>query len=379
MAETVMSNLVSVPKRTLPLPELLVQRLKDTPQNPRYHAEGNVYNHTQLVLDQYFQYAEKNSLSQSEKVIYYWAAVLHDLGKIEVTRWEWGRWRASGHEEAGVSLARDILIGRAEVSVEERHAILQLVRWHHIPLRWGLQQRDLQDYILLGTQVNLRMLGLFGSFDLKGRACEDREKVLQLSDQFQEKIVPQVMDILGPFKDLQKKYRSLDQRHQDALWTAFTNGEPELLQQLLKMKIEKRIEKTALCVMTIGTPRAGKSHYVEQKFSHYYRMDSDTLISERSAKVSLEQFKKEISFQLEKQSCVVIDGTNLDVPLRQQLANHIRHTGAHLKYVFFERSLSQINVQNRLSSAPIDESKIQEAYKALHFPHPWEANQLEIV
>lgn len=380
MAETVMSKLVSVPKRTLPLPELLVQRLKDTPQNPRYHAEGDVYNHTQLVLDEYFKYAEKNTLSQSEKVIYYWAAVLHDLGKIEVTRWEWGRWRASGHEEAGVSIARDILIGRPEVSAAERHAILQLVRWHHIPLRWGLQQRALKDYILLGTQVDLQMVGIFGSFDLKGRVCEDKAKVLQLSEQFQQEIVPGVIEVLGPFEKLQKRYKAFDHRQQDALWSAFSRREAELLQQLLKIKLPKRDEKMPHCIMTIGTPRSGKSQYIEQKYPHYHRMDADRLHAKRNASpTTLKHFKRELASQLEKQSCVIIDGTNLEVTIRQELANHIRLQGAQLKYIFFERSLSQIKVQNRLSATPLEERKIQEAYKRLHFPHPWEANQLEIV
>lgn len=379
MAETAMSKLVSVPKRTLPLPELLVQRLIDTPQNPRYHAEGNVYNHTQLVLDQYFQYAEKNTLSKSEQVIYYWAAVLHDLGKIEVTRWEWGRWRATGHEEAGVSIARDILIGRPEVSAKERYAILQLVRWHHIPLRWGLQQKSLNDYILLGTEVDLRRVGLFGSFDLKGRICEDKGDVLHLCEQFQQQIVPKVMKVLGPFQELQDRYSTLDHRQQDALWTAFSNREPALLQQVLRIKLEKRDKKVLQCVMTIGTPRAGKSYHIEQKYPHYHRLNSDLLNLARASTINIHQFQQEISAQLEKQSSVVIDGTNLNIDLRQQIATHVRKEGAHLKYIFFERSLSQIKVQNRLSSTPLEESKILEAYKQLHIPHPWEANQLEIV
>ncbi len=374
-----MSKLVSVPKRTLPLPELLVQRLKDTPQNPRYHAEGSVYNHTQLVLDQYFQYAENHSLTQSEKLIFYWAAVLHDLGKIEVTRWEWGRWRASGHEEAGVSIARDILMGRPEVSATERKAILELVRWHHIPLRWGLQQRSLEDYLLLGTQVDLRMIGLFGSFDLKGRECEDKAHVLELSRQFIEKIVPEVKAVLGSYKQLQNRYQSVGIRQKDALWAAVSNREPELLAYLIKVKVEKVDEKIPHCVMTIGTPRAGKSHYIAEKYPHYNRIDTSAFDFKSPPSDVLLRLKRDLSLQLKGQACLVLDGTHLDENLRQNLAEHIRQQGARLHYLFFERSLSQMKVQNRISTNPMEESKLLAAHKQLHLPHPWEAHSIQIV
>lgn len=379
MADSVMSKLVSVPQRTLPLPELLVQRLKDTPQNPRYHAEGNVYNHTQLVLDHYFQYAEKNELSQSEKVIYYWAAVLHDLGKIEVTRWEWGRWRASGHEEAGVSIARDILMGRPEVSEAERKAILSLVRWHHIPLRWGLQQRKLEDYILLGTQVDIEQVGLFGTFDLKGRECEDKDKVLNLASQFQQEIVPQVQEALGTYQELQIRYKSLDTRQQDALWTAFSNRESKLIQQLLKINLPKREEKIPQVIMTIGTPRSGKSHYIEEQYPHYHRLESTIFENNKISTQKLDLFKTEISSHLDKKSFLALDGSHLEVNLRQNLANHIRSEGARLQYIFFERSFAQLKVQNRLSANPLEERILQAAHKELHLPHPWEAHGIQFV
>jgi predicted kinase len=145
------------------------------------------------------------------------------------------------------------------------------------------------------------------------------------------------------------------------------------------MRLEKRAEQVLQCVMTIGAPRSGKSLFVEQKYPHYHRLNSDQLNSEKTSDHKLDQFKQEISRQLGKKSSVVVDGTHLDIHVRQQLANHIRQEGAQLKYIFFECSLAQIKVQNRLSSTPLDESEIQEAYKQLHFPHPWEANQQEIV
>ena len=74
---------------TLPLSDAHIKQLKATEQNPKYHAEGNVYNHTLLVLEQFYQYAESYPLSEEEKIILYWAAVLHDIGKTKVHPLGW--------------------------------------------------------------------------------------------------------------------------------------------------------------------------------------------------------------------------------------------------------------------------------------------------
>lgn len=60
------------------LPLTLVQRLKDCKQDPKWHPEGSVYNHTKLV----FEYADKFFNGNNELLV---AAIFHDLGKLETT------------------------------------------------------------------------------------------------------------------------------------------------------------------------------------------------------------------------------------------------------------------------------------------------------
>jgi hypothetical protein len=61
------------------LPVSLVQKMKDCMQDPKYHPEGNVYNHIELV----FNFAEKNYPGNVNLLV---AAIFHDLGKPETTR-----------------------------------------------------------------------------------------------------------------------------------------------------------------------------------------------------------------------------------------------------------------------------------------------------
>ncbi|MEM7369268.1 MAG: HD domain-containing protein [Bacteroidota bacterium] len=167
--------------------------MKETQQNPRYHAEGNVYNHTLLVLEKFHAHAYEFDLTDEERTILYWACILHDTGKPEVTHLKNGRWVSTGHEEAGVPIARDILLQHPEISESQRERILDLVKWHFVPLRWGLKRVDLQEYQQLSTQTNLRLLGIFAYFDILGRLCERKPVVLAMIRHFNEYIVPTVL------------------------------------------------------------------------------------------------------------------------------------------------------------------------------------------
>lgn len=182
---------------TLPLPDAYIQLLKNTPQNPRFHAEGSVYTHTCMVVSEVLSYAETHLLPEEEKTILYWTAVLHDIGKPTVTKWENGRWRSPGHEMAGVNIARQILQEKSVVTPLQQRIILDLIRWHHIPLRWGLKQESIDGYKALATRLDLRLLGIFSLCDIRGRECVDKERTLQMIAYFIHFIVPAVQNELA--------------------------------------------------------------------------------------------------------------------------------------------------------------------------------------
>jgi tRNA nucleotidyltransferase (CCA-adding enzyme) len=86
-------------------PELLP--LVDTPQEPEWHPEGDVWIHTMLVIDR--AVAEITDLDPPRALTVMLAALCHDLGKPPTTRFEDGRWRSRGHEEAGVAPTESLL------------------------------------------------------------------------------------------------------------------------------------------------------------------------------------------------------------------------------------------------------------------------------
>jgi tRNA nucleotidyltransferase (CCA-adding enzyme) len=82
-------------------PELVP--LPTTPQDPSWHPEGDVWAHTLQVLDEAAPLARDLAPDRPRRLAVMLGALGHDLGKPATTRFEDGRLRSPGHEEAGVA------------------------------------------------------------------------------------------------------------------------------------------------------------------------------------------------------------------------------------------------------------------------------------
>ncbi len=69
-------------------PKEIIDKLKNTQQDLKYHPEGNVYNHIWLVYNSISLFFKKTKLNNTEilKNDLLICALFHDLGKIECTR-----------------------------------------------------------------------------------------------------------------------------------------------------------------------------------------------------------------------------------------------------------------------------------------------------
>lgn len=78
-----------------------IEALIGVEQNPKYHPEGDVFEHTMLVIDAAAELRER----AEQPLPYMLAALMHDLGKIVATEvQEDGRITAYGHEVQGLGL-----------------------------------------------------------------------------------------------------------------------------------------------------------------------------------------------------------------------------------------------------------------------------------
>jgi tRNA nucleotidyltransferase (CCA-adding enzyme) len=77
-----------------------IASLIGVPQDPLWHPEGDVFVHTQLVIDRARE--QVDDLPYPRQVTVMLAALAHDFGKPATTEFLEGHWRSRGHEEAGV-------------------------------------------------------------------------------------------------------------------------------------------------------------------------------------------------------------------------------------------------------------------------------------
>jgi putative nucleotidyltransferase with HDIG domain len=108
------------------IPEL--DTLAGTPQPERYHAEGDVAEHTKLAIEACGIDCDPDLL---------WAALLHDVGKPLVTKDEDDTITAHGHHAVGAEIAERIL-ERLQLAPERTERIVWAIRHHTFHLSWNL-------------------------------------------------------------------------------------------------------------------------------------------------------------------------------------------------------------------------------------------------
>ena len=111
-----------------------IAALIDVPQDPVWHPEGDVFIHTQLVMDRARELID--DLPYPKQITVMLAAVAHDFGKPGTTEFIEDHWRSRGHEEAGVEPTSSFL-DRLNVHTidgyDVRAQVISLVKEHLKP------------------------------------------------------------------------------------------------------------------------------------------------------------------------------------------------------------------------------------------------------
>ena len=106
-----------------------VKALIGVPQNKAHHQEGDVWNHTMLVLDE----AAKRRAKTSNQIAFMLSALCHDFGKAVCTVKDTdGRVRAIGHEKLGLPLVQAFL-SRLASGKKVVNFVLNMVELHQQP------------------------------------------------------------------------------------------------------------------------------------------------------------------------------------------------------------------------------------------------------
>ncbi|WNJ16211.1 HD domain-containing protein [Pontibacter sp. G13] len=353
------SELEQYAQRPLPLPADILDAMANTQQNPRYHAEGDVLAHTQQVIQAFVKEAHLFDLTDHEVELMYWTCVLHDTGKIHATKWEQGRWRAKGHAAASVPIARSILLEQPHLSTDDRETILRLIYFHSIPLVWGLQKSPTERYKRIALQVDLRLLGIFTWFDLKGRICENPERVMELAHRFHYEIRPQIEEQLGTFQSLTSEFRTKNRMHKNALWSAANASNFTLVEKLLASPSPiDSVPQYPLLIMQGGTVEEQKAR-AAQFFPAYKTYVVEALgpieTDKHSLAGALRQLRHFLSVYGRSGQPLAVLGMPVDIKIQSHIIEFARGANA---VITFEKMEQAGDPEERMI-------------------HPWQVHKLE--
>lgn len=152
-------------------PELAV--LKDTPQNPDWHPEGDVFVHTMMVIDSAAELKSELTSEDDQKILML-SALCHDLGKAVTTFEKNGRIVSPMHEQKGVPITQEFM-NRLAIPESYHKPILDLVREHLRPTQLYIAKDNVSNKAILKLmdRVNIDLLFLVASADHFGRLTQD--------------------------------------------------------------------------------------------------------------------------------------------------------------------------------------------------------------
>jgi len=152
-----------------------ISSLRDVPQDPEWHPEGDVFVHTLLAVNRARELID--DLSYPKQVTVMLAALAHDFGKPPTTEFIEGHWRSRGHEEAGVAPTGKFL-DRLNIHTidgyDVRGQVIAIVREHLKPGEFYKKRNEVGEgaFRRLARRCELDLLYRVAKADSLGRNTE---------------------------------------------------------------------------------------------------------------------------------------------------------------------------------------------------------------
>jgi len=147
-------------------------------QDPIYHAEGDVYIHTMMVLDEMAKLTFKD---EKEKLTLMLAALCHDFGKPISTEIIEGKIRAIEHEITGIQPSIDFL----ERLTNEKNLIdevANLVKHHLKVMQFYKGGAKAPAIRRLACEINIQTLVKLAEADFMGRLSENKTDIFEAGE-----------------------------------------------------------------------------------------------------------------------------------------------------------------------------------------------------
>lgn len=345
------------------------QDMRETPQNPRFHGEGDVLTHTQMVFGQLTQMDAFRRLPPQRQDMLSLAAALHDAGKPVTTRMEDGAWVSPHHGAAGAQLARAFLwksglCGGAEKQAF-REGVCALIRHHSLPVH-ALDREDglLQLAKFAEAPATVALLCLLSEADVLGRIAPDtqalREQVLLCAALAEE---AGCLNAPMAFSSYTTK-------------RAWFSGRSVAPSQPLYDDCWGEV------ILMSGLPGTGKDTWI-QSHCDLPMISLDEIRNElRIAPTEnqtpvVKEARARAKALLRKKQPFVWNATNLTQLVRAEQISLFENYGASVRIVYLETDWPTNQARNRNREAAVPQAKLEKMLSILEPPLAWEARRVD--
>lgn len=344
-----------------------VRAMQGVPQDPVYHAEGDVAIHTRMVLDALQELEAFKALPEQDQHLLRAAALLHDVEKRSTTVQEAdGRITSHGHARKGEMTSRKILYLEISTPFPIREHIARLVRYHGLPL-WVFEKEDPRKAVIQASlEVDTQLLALLAEADVQGRVCEDKEELLYRIELFRE--LCREHNCYGKpreFADEFSRFFYLQREDVAPDYAAYNDT---------KFKV----------ILLSGLPAAGKDMYINFNLGDWPVVSPDELRLEMKIKPNdksgagkvMQRAREKAKEHMRRHRSFVWNASNITRQMRQQLIELFLSYGAFVELVYIEVPYELLELQNRNREEPVPPAAITGMLRKMEVPDLSEAHRV---
>jgi putative nucleotidyltransferase with HDIG domain len=342
-----------------------IQRMRDCPQTPIYHAEGDVWIHTRMVLEELVQLPVWRSLDAGPRELLFAAAALHDVGKPATTRVEGGQITSRGHSLKGARMARRIL-WEMGFAPGLREAIASLIRYHQLPYYLVDRTDGRRMAIEISQTARTDYLTILAEADVRGRLCRDLPRLLDNIELFGE--FCQEHDCwAGP--------RPFANAHSRFLYFRGADRDPD---------VEALDDTRCQVTLMAGFPGAGKDTWLDANYAGPV-VSLDAIRTETGASATGDQgpviqiARERAREHLRAGEAFAWNATNIARELRTQAIQLAATYNARLRIVWVEAPRVELWDRNRNRVKPVPERVMDALLERWETPDLCEAHDVDLI
>ena len=344
-----------------------LQQYRQTPQDPEWHAEGDVHVHVDWVLAELRNLFEDEAeyLSEGDKTVLTLAALLHDVAKpvttkpLEIA----GKIRiaAPAHESIGAS---HLFYKQAPygMTTEQWQQVIALTAAHHLPKLLVVRNRSGRDFHALARRASPQLLYWLERADMQGRECKDKAEQLEILELFRSECEDTGIWQDEPYENFRAEVEVRLANHspftrQRIFWQgvrAYESGDIVMLEESFA-RFYRFLDSQPHLALLCGPSGSGKSTHAEALYPAYARVSPDQIreqefsgrLRKRDQGTVFHQARESLRESLRQPESVIWDATNLRRDQRQRLVGMGLDYEAFVSLVVLQKPESLLFEHNR--------------------------------